>query len=176
MKNNIWFIGFFVCLLFSFNFGFCQELPKLKSGESLRDVLMAKGGYRWLSGYSIADFKINELGGIDSVTVTSKYYSSSSEENLDLSYVKLIESLEFEPRVKGVWVQCKIYIDFHSRRTPDPENPSKPDRMILFKYGFDELWKNEIKTFFTDVKGGLKECIILNDKITVAPVYMNITT
>lgn len=173
MKSNICFITLLVSLLFLFNFGFCQELPKLKSGKNLRNILMESSKFRWSSGYSILEFRINEKGEVDSTIVTSTYYARDTFAlQTDRRDHAELKALKFEPQEKSVWIQCKVYKYLHNNRTMDIDDPTRIDQMRLFNYGFEDLWKNEIKTYFTAPDGKVKEYIISNDKVIVAPVYI----
>ncbi len=156
--------------LLTMNVAFCQDLPKPKSGKSLRNILFEDSTYRWVSGYAILEFRINKDGKVDSSRVTSKYYTpdkDSTKRLVDAKDHTLLRSLEFEPREESVWVQCKVYRYAHSDRDRD----IKYLTMRMFDYGLKALWKSEIDTYFTDAEGKLKEYIILNRKFIVAPIY-----
>jgi len=175
MKKSAPFVFSIAGFLLTMNVAFCQALPQLKSGKSLRNTLFEDCIYRHVSGYAILEFRINKDGKVDSSRVTSKYYTpdkDSTKRWVDTKDHTLLRSLEFEPQQESVWVQCKVYIYFYNDSIWNIDDLKGLETMRKFDYGFKALWKNEIETYFIDSAGKLKEHIILNNRLIVAPIYI----
>lgn len=150
--------------------------PVLEDGTSPQRALYEKH-FRGVSGYSIFEFLVREDGSVDSIHITSQYYSGSQLDSLkreiNTKDKKLISGFKFQPLENDTWVQCKVYTYYYNNRTGDPLRYNETaDHFRTFDYGLKELHQNEIDSYFRAGKGETLEYIIQNGKVIFAPTYI----
>ncbi len=168
------------CLNYSLGFGQSTvEIPELLNGDTPQRILREKNIGR-PSGYAIFEFWVNMDGSVDSIKIQSKYYKEEDYwvKSLDKRDYETIANFKFKPVKTPVRIQHKLYLSLYNNRFgyEDITRPNKWDYLQMFYYGFQELHENEIKTYFTDEKGGGQEYIIKNNTIIIAPGFLRSTS
>jgi hypothetical protein len=153
-----------------------QKLQLLESGASANSYIFEESSkYRRATGFAIVDFRVTKDGTVDSCVVESKYYVQDNDLTNKLTTkkdIELLKSLKFVPTDKPYWVSLKIYTFYYTSSYKDPYDKTRADRMRYFDYGFEELYENELKSFFTDKTGENLDFIIKDDKVILAPIYI----
>lgn len=153
---------FWVIMLFSIA-GLGQEVPVLENGESPQRVLHEKH-LRRTNGFSIFRFLVKADGGVDSIKISSSYFEIVKQDSIirakDKIDFEIIKNFKFQSSNQDIWVQCKVYSEYFT---------NKSDTVY---YGFKDLYKNEIDTYFKDENGNVLEYIIQRGVVIFAPTYI----
>ncbi len=153
------------------------EVPVLIDGQSPQVVLQEKF-IRRTSGFRIFRFRVRQDGSVDSIKITSRFISLNEEEfkrRADSADYAGISRFKFKPLKKDTWVQCKVYTSYFNNRVGDPWSSEKTTEYYFstFNYGYFELIKSEIDTYFRDEKTGKElEYIIRNGWVIFAPTHL----
>lgn len=153
------------------------EVPVLIDGQSPQIILQEKF-IRRASGFRIFQFRVKQDGSVDSIKITSRFMSRNEKEfkhKADSADYAGISRFKFKPLKKDTWVQCKVYTSYFNDRVGDPWSNKKTTEYYFstFNYGYFDLIKNEIDTYFRDEKTGKElEYIILNGWVIFAPTHL----
>lgn len=154
------------------------EVPVLTDGQSPHIILHEKFKSR-ISGFRIFQFRVKQDGSVDSIKIISRVMARNEEEfkhRIDSTDYAGISRFKFKPLKQDTWVQCKVYSTYFIDRTGNKwgrEEKTVDYYFGLFNYGYFDLIKNEIDTYFRDEKTGKElEYIIRNGWVIFAPTHL----